>query len=81
MQDKKKANSKSKPSANKVLVAGTKVDVPVWLGKALADREIVELKKPLFLTTKYFNTVRAGADVVTMKTVSPYLFEVVFKLC
>ena len=65
----------------KVLIAGTKVDVPVWLGKALADREIVELKKPLFLTTKYFNTVRAGAEVVTMKTASPYLFEVVFKLC
>ena len=39
------------------------------------------MKKPLFLTTKFFNTVRAGPEVVTMRSQSPYLFEVVLKLC
>ena len=33
------------------------------------------------MTPKYFNTVRAGAEVVTMRTQSAYLYEVVLKLC
>ena len=63
------------------LPAGTKVDIPCWLAKALYQRDIVEVKKPLFLTPKYFNTVKAGAEVCTMRTQSPYLYEVVIKLC
>jgi len=51
------------------------------LAKALFQRDIVEVKKPIFLTPKYFNTVRAGAEVVTMRTQSPYLYEVILKLC
>ena len=51
------------------------------MAKSLYQRDIVEVKKPLFLTPKYFNTVKAGAEVVTMKRECPYMYEVVVKLC
>ena len=39
------------------LAANSKVDVPLWLAIALAQREIIELKNPKYLGQKYFNTL------------------------
>lgn len=60
---------------------GTKVDLPLWLAMALAQREIVELKNPSYLTQKYYNTLKAGSEVVTLSVQSPYLIENVMKIC
>ena len=46
----------------------------------MSQRNVVELKKPPFLTTQFFNTLQAGADVVTMSAHCPYIYEVAFKL-
>jgi len=67
-------------AVDKVLQAGTKIDLPTWMGVSLAQREIVELNKPLFLTSKFFDQVKAGSDVVTMRNHSLYIYEVVLKL-
>jgi len=47
----------------------------------MATRGIVDLMRPLFLTEKYFKQLIAGADVVTMHNQSPYVFEIMLKLC
>jgi hypothetical protein len=47
----------------------------------MSTRGIVELLRPLFLTPKYFKQLQAGADVVTMGNQSPYIFEIMLKLC
>ena len=56
------------------------MDLPAWLGIAMARRDIVDLLKPLYLTEKFFNQVKASADVVTMPNHSSYIYEVVLKL-
>ncbi len=65
---------------DKSLPAGAKVDVPVWLAIKLAQREFVELRNPKFMSTNYYSQLKAGSEVVTMRSMSPYLFEVVIKL-
>ena len=47
-----------------MLPAHSKLELPLWIGIAMSQRNIVELKKPPFLTTQFFNTLQAGADVV-----------------
>ena len=37
--------------------------------------------RPLFLTPKYFKQLQAGAEVVSMHFQSPYIFEIMLKLC
>ena len=63
-----------------MLPANSKLELPLWIGIAMSQRNIVELKKPPFLTTQFFNTLQAGADVVTMSSHCPYIYEVAFKL-
>jgi len=55
--------------------------LPVWLATIMSTRGIVDLMKPLYLTPKYFKQLKAGADVVSMHTQSPYIFEIMLKLC
>ena len=64
-----------------MLKEGTRVDLPVWLATLMSTRDIVELMKPLFLTVKYFKQLKAGADVVSMHLQSPYIYEIMIKLC
>ncbi len=59
----------------------TKMDLPLWLAIVMSTRGIVDLMKPLYLTPKYFQKLKAGADVVSMHTQSPYVFEIMMKLC
>ena len=66
--------------ANEVLPKGKTVDIPAWLAVHLARRDFVEIKKPAFLTPAFFNQLEAGADVVTMSTHSPYIYELTMKL-
>jgi hypothetical protein len=63
------------------LPAGAKVDIPLWLAMRLAQREIVELRLPKFMNNNYYAQLKAGSEVVTMRSMSPYLFEVVIKIC
>ncbi|CDW84865.1 UNKNOWN [Stylonychia lemnae] len=64
-----------------VLKAETKVELPLWLGIALAQRDIVNLLPPKYMTKQYFNTLNAGSEVVTMRQQSPYIYENVTKIC
>ena len=57
------------------------MDLPVWLATLMSTRGIVDLMKPLFLTQKYFKQLKADADVVSMHLQSPYVYEIVLKLC
>ena len=59
---------------------GTQVDIPIWLAVSLATREIVDLKNPKFMTQNYYAQLKAGADVVTMRAMSPYIYEAVIKI-
>lgn len=55
--------------------------MPLWLAVALAQRELVELRNPKFMSMSYFAQLKAGADVVTMRSMSPYIYEAAIKLC
>ena len=66
---------------DRALPAGAKVDVPLWLAMRLAQRELVELRLPKFMNNNYYAQLKAGSEVVTMRSMSPYLFEVVVKIC
>ena len=66
--------------ANAVLPKDKTVDIPTWLGVALKKRDYVDIKKPPFLTQAFFNQLQAGAEVVTMSTHSPYIYELTMKL-
>lgn len=50
-----------------VLPAGTKLHLPIWLGIALARREIAEIKNPRYMSKQYYNTLNADSDVVTLR--------------
>jgi len=50
-----------------VLPAGTKLELPLWLGIALARREIAEIKNPKYMSKQYYNTLSADSEVVTMR--------------
>jgi hypothetical protein len=52
----------------------------MWLGISLAKREIVQLKNPKILSREFFGQLNAGEEVVTMRTLSPYVYENVLKL-
>jgi hypothetical protein len=53
----------------------------LWLGIQLALRDIVELKNPKILSKEFFAQLKAGSEVVTMRTLTPYVYEIAFKLC
>ena len=57
------------------------MDIPLWLAMSLAQREIVDLSNPKFMSRQYFSQLKAGAEVVTMRQMSPYIYEAVIKLC
>ena len=62
------------------LQAGARVDLPMWLGVSLAKREVVQLKNPKILSKEFFGQLNAGQEVVTMRTLTPYVYENVVKL-
>ena len=63
------------------LKKGSKVDIPLWLAIALAQRDIVGLRNPLYLSEKYLNLLEADSDVVNLRTQSPHIYENILKLC
>ena len=60
---------------------GSKLELPLWLSIALAQRDIVEIRTPQYLTEKYINNIEAGAEVVNFRLQSPYIYENTLKLC
>ena len=64
-----------------VLPINTKVDIPLYMAIALFQREIVDISHPKYLTKEYFNTLKAGSEVVTMRTQSAYIYENVNRIC
>ena len=46
---------------------GSKVDLPLWLGIALASRDICELRNPSYLSEKYLNLLKADPEVVNLR--------------
>ena len=63
-----------------MLPANSKLELPLWIGVAMSQRNVVELKKPPYLTQNFFNSLAAGASVVTMAKYSMYIYEVTLKL-
>ena len=63
-----------------MLPANSKLELPLWIGVAMSQRNVVELKKPPYLTQNFFNSLSAGPSVVTMAKYSMYIYEVTLKL-
>ena len=70
-----------KKKINEALPAGTKLDLPLWLGISLAQRDLAELRNPLCLSEKYMNNLKAGSEVVNFRLQSPNIYENILKLC
>ena len=58
----------------------TEVELPVWLGKAFYDRNMVAVELPKHFKGKMRDHLLAGADAVNLKELSPYYFDVGVKL-
>ena len=63
-----------------MLKGGTKIDLPLWLAVALAQRDICEIRTPIYLNSKYQEILKAGAEVVNMRNQSESIFENAMKL-
>ena len=63
------------------LKKGTKVDLPLWLGIALAERGMCNVYNPVYLTEKYLNLLKAGSEVVNLRNHSATIYENILKLC
>jgi hypothetical protein len=63
------------------LQANQKIDLPLWLAVALAQRDLCELKAPVYMTEKYLNLLQADPEVVNLRNQSFSLYESVLKLC
>ncbi|TNV76470.1 hypothetical protein FGO68_gene6320 [Halteria grandinella] len=59
---------------------GFKADVPLWLGIQMAQRDLMEIQSPKLLRNQFLNQLRADSDIVTIRAVSPYVYEVAFKI-
>jgi len=79
-QASKKKKQNGAKLNNRVLPVGAKEDLPLWLAVGLGQRDIVELKKPLFLTRNFFDKLKAGSEVVSINNQTPYVYEAVLKL-
>lgn len=53
-QQVKTQKHKAEANSNQVIPKDSRVDLPVWLATLMAQRDIVALMKPLFLTQKFF---------------------------
>ena len=62
------------------LKAGTKVQLPLWLGVALSRRELVDILPPTYMTQQYFNTLKAGSEVVTLNNQCSSIYQNVSKI-
>ena len=56
------------------------MDLPLWLALALAKRELIELRNPKYMGQSFFDQLKAGSEVVSMKLMNPFLYENVIKL-
>ena len=63
------------------LAKHTKVDLPLWLAIALAQRDMCELKNPQYLSEKYLQLLKADPEVVNMRMQSAQIYENILKLC
>ena len=45
----------------------SKLELPLWLSIVLAQRDIVEIRTPQYLTEKYIANVRADSEVVNFR--------------
>ena len=64
-----------------MLTADTKVDIPLWLAISLAQRDVVEMKNPIYLSENYLNLIKSGAEVVNFRHQSHHIYENLLKLC
>ena len=49
------ANQNKKTATASSIPESAKVDLPLWLATLMSTRGIVDLMRPLFMTTKFFN--------------------------
>ena len=64
-----------------VLRANNKIDIPLWLGVALAQRDVCTVNVPLYLGEKYLNLIKSGSEVVNMRNQSHNIYENILKVC
>lgn len=55
--------------------------LPLWLGSAMAQRDLCELQNPHYLTKQYKDILQAGSEVVNFRTQSASIYENILKLC
>ena len=76
-----KAGTKFALGTNPIdMPAGARCDLPLGIALSLAKRDIVDLKNPDYLTSKFFDSLRADSTCINFKEKSSYLYENVLKI-
>ena len=65
---------------DKDLPAETRVDIPLWLSRTLASKNMVTIEFPKHYGIKMREEIRAGAEAIDLRAFSQYFFEVGCKL-
>jgi GINS complex subunit 3 len=60
----------------KDLPAQTRVDLPLWLCRTFAKKEVVQMEFPKYYGIKMREELHAGADAVDLRAFTQYFFEV-----
>mmetsp|Transcript_19582 Transcript_19582/g.46757 ORF Transcript_19582/g.46757 Transcript_19582/m.46757 type:complete len:189 (-) Transcript_19582:1082-1648(-) len=62
------------------LQQGSKVEIPFWMVRSLAERSMVEVQLPKCYNKRIRDKVQAGAEFVDLRTACPYFYEFGMKL-
>jgi GINS complex subunit 3 len=62
------------------LPEGTKVELPLWLAKALSHKDYVKIELPKHYGSKMRDAILAGAAPINLKDFSHYYFEIGLQL-
>uniref|UniRef100_A0A6U4G7W6 DNA replication complex GINS protein PSF3 N-terminal domain-containing protein n=1 Tax=Phaeomonas parva TaxID=124430 RepID=A0A6U4G7W6_9STRA len=57
------------------LVAATKVDMPIWLARALSAKHMVTLRPPTYLSDKFKDHLTAGPLALNLRDYSPFFYK------
>jgi GINS complex subunit 3 len=63
-------------SIDEDLQQGTKVELPFWLAKALASKNMVAVELPKCYGHTFLNHMRADPSVINLRDKSPFYYEV-----
>lgn len=59
---------------------GQKLEIPYWMGNKLRKNEFVSMKKPKFMTDKFYNQTVADPTIINLKNKNNYIYNLYLEM-